>query len=386
MSPSSHAVRRPAALREHDVLVTYRVRSEAAAIEARAKVLAVEQSVEMPLEAIGDRRIIEDVVGEVRGIDEVSAGVFDVRIALAGSTLPPEPGQMLNMLFGNSSLHDDVMLADVAFPDSYAAALGGPRLGLDGLRRRLGLAVAGRGQRALTATALKPQGSSPETLARLAHQMALGTLDIIKDDHGIADQGYSPFAARVAACARAVRAGNASTGRNALYAPSLSGSLDELRRQLALLREEGVAAALVAPMVVGLPAFHALARESGGIALIAHPSLGGAQRIAPPLLIGRLFRLFGADATIFPNHGGRFSYSPETCAGIAARALEPFAGLARTVPAPAGGMTLARVPELLDFYGRDCMLLIGGSLLAERDRLSEAARDFATRVERHDYR
>ncbi len=52
-------------------------------------------------------------------------------------------------------------------------------------------------------------------------------------------------------------------------------------------------------------------RDFPGIAFFAHPAMGGAARIAPPLLLGKLFRMFGADVTIFPNHGGRFSY----CAG-----------------------------------------------------------------------
>ena len=36
------------------------------------------------------------------------------------------------------------------------------------------------------------------------------------------------------------------------------------------------------------------------------------------------FLSLGADATIFPNRGGRFSYSRETCLAIAAAALAPL--------------------------------------------------------------
>ena len=38
-------------------------------------------------------------------------------------------------------------------------------------------------------------GLAPEALARLAHRLALGGVDLIKDDHGIADQAFSPFSA-----------------------------------------------------------------------------------------------------------------------------------------------------------------------------------------------
>jgi ribulose-bisphosphate carboxylase large chain len=41
------------------------------------------------------------------------------------------------------------------------------------------------------------------------------------------------------------------------------------------------------------------------------------------------------------------------------------------------------VPELLDFYGPDTMLLIGGSLLAAADRLTEQALAFTSQVSEH---
>ena len=85
------------------------------------------------------------------------------------------------------------------FPTNLAAAFGGPRHGIGGLRRR-----ADAFGRALTCSALKPQGVPPARLAQLAEQFARGGIDFIKDDHGLADQAYSPFAERVAAIAGSV--------------------------------------------------------------------------------------------------------------------------------------------------------------------------------------
>ena len=113
---------------------------------------------------------------------------------------------------------------------------------------------------------------------------------------------------------------------------------------------------LVAPLLAGLANIQALGREFPDLALLAHPTMGGAARIAPEVLIGQVFPLVGADAVIFPNYGGRFGYSETRCRAIAEAARGVGA-----LPVPAGGMTLARVPELLGFYGADVMLLIGGS-------------------------
>ena len=359
----------------------YHVRGDARSIEDRARAIAVEQSVEMPVSAIDDGFVLSEIVGQVDSIRDHGDGAFEVRIRLAAATVGCEAGQLMNMLFGNTSIHKDVVLHDVEFPPDMTAAFGGPRHGLAGLRER-----AGARGRAMTCSALKPQGVSPQTLADLAGRLARGGLDFIKDDHGLADQRYSPFADRVRACAAAVQDACKATDRATRYVPSLSGDLDRLRRQIDTAREAGVDTVLVAPMIIGLPAFHALVREYPAMAFIAHPAMAGAARIAPPLLLGRLFRLLGADATIFPHHGGRFGYSTETCRDLAEAARAPWDGLRASVPVPAGGMTPERVPELLDFYGPEVMLLIGGGLLAARERLTEATAAFTNAVRQYDYR
>jgi ribulose-bisphosphate carboxylase large chain len=356
----------------------YHVRSDAASIEARARAIAVEQSVEMPVEAIDEPVVVQTIVGQVQQILDLQTGSFEVRIGLACATFLDfaariDFGQLLNMLFGNTSLHPDVVLHDVDFPS--IGGFGEVRHGIAGLRK-----LAGADHRALTCSALKPQGLPPERLAGLAERFALGGVDFIKDDHGLADQAYSPFARRAPACAAAVRRANAVTGRSTQYAPSLSGNLDQLRAQLALARDAGIAAVIVSPMIAGPSNIQALIEDNPDIAFIAHPTLGGAARIAPALLIGKLFPMMGAGAVVFPTYGGRFGYSQDTC-----RSLAGNARLATSLPVPAGGMTLGRVAEKLDFYGPDTMLLIGGNLLLARERLTEETTTFVRAVADHVY-
>jgi ribulose-bisphosphate carboxylase large chain len=250
-------------------------------------------------------------------------------------------------------------------------AFGGPRHGLAALRRRVGAPA-----RALTCSALKPQGLSAGQLAALAGRFAQGGIDYIKDDHGLADQAYSRFAARIEAVAAALR------GSPTRYVPSLSGDLDAMRTQIAQARAAGIDTVMVAPMIAGLANFHRLVREHPEVAFVAHPTLAGAA-IAPALLFGKLFRMLGADAVIFPNHGGRFGYSPETCRRLAATALADWHGLRPAVPVPAGGMTRERVPEMLDFYGVDIMLLIGGALLEAGAGLVAATAAFVSEVRKY---
>lgn len=357
------------------VTAVYRIRSDATSVAARAQAIALEQSIEVPTAAVADRRILDDIAGEVLDVRPVGDGVFEARIGLAPATTGPDAGQLLNMLFGNTSLHDDVTLQDLELPDDLTGRFSGPHHGLDGLRRRVGA-----GRRALTCSALKPQGMPADDLAALAERFALGGLDYIKDDHGLADQAYSPFRDRVSAVTRAVRSACQRTGRATRYLPSLSGDLDQLRRQTDHAIAEGVDTVLVAPMIAGVATFETLVRSYPDVAFVTHPTMAGAARIAPAALFGKLFRLLGADAVIFPNQGGRFGYSSQTCRDLAHAALKPWHGFRSSVPMPAGGMTLERVPEMLNFYGTDVMLLIGGGLLLARERLVEETAAFVHAV------
>jgi ribulose-bisphosphate carboxylase large chain len=355
----------------------YHLAATAEGVEARATALALEQSIEMPLEAVQSAYVRDDVVARVDAVHEIAPGRYHVVLGIAAATAGDEIGQLMNMLFGNCSLQDDVELVDVELPAALRDVFGGPRHGLAGLR-----ALVGAGERALTMTALKPQGLTPAEMATLAGRFARAGLDIIKDDHGIADQARAPFAARVQACQRAVADANAITGGRSLYVPALSGGPKQLARQLHVAREEGVRAVLVCPMLTGLPTFFELVRDDAWCAFIAHPALGGAARIHPPLLLGKLFRLLGADATIFPNYGGRFSYSRATCLALAHAARAPWGELRACAPVPAGGMNVARVQEMVDAYGADVILLVGGALLTAGHELDVRSREFVDCVRR----
>jgi len=344
------------------IQAVYRIRASRDDVARVAQALALEQSVETPLEAVRDAYVAGEIVARVGDIVEREPGVFDVRVALAEATTGGDVAQTVNMLFGNSSLHPHVELVDAVFPDSLAARFGGPRFGIAGLRKRLG--VHGR---PLTCAALKPQGLPVDRLAALCETFARGGIDVIKDDHGLADQAYSPFADRVQACQRVVSLVSRETGRHILYAPSLVGSPRALVEQARIVRDQGVGMVLLAPALIGMPVFHELVREQLDVPVLAHPAYAGAARVAPPLLLGKLFRSMGADAVIHPSYGGRFAYSEALCRDLADALRGPLHGMPAALPVPAGGMTVERVPELVSFYGHDAMLLIGGSLLASDD-------------------
>lgn len=360
---------------------TYVISARVDAVRERAEALALEQSVEMPLAAVRDRDIRENVVARVAEIKPVDiadgpkeSGRFRVTLMLSTATVDGDPAQLLNMVFGNCSLQDDVELEDVELPEEVVAALRGPKYGIAGVRE-----ITGVRERPLTCTALKPQGSSPQTLASLCETFASAGIDVIKDDHGIADQRYAPFEERVRLCQAAVERVRERSGRGVQYAPSLVGRPRRVAEQAAFARACGVRMVLVAPMLLGAPAFAEFAAETD-LAILAHPAFGGG-RISPVWLFGKFFRLLGADAAIYPNYGGRFAYTQEQCRQLASAMREPWKAIRPALPVPAGGMAVERTREMIELYGNDVMLLIGGNLLAAGDNLLERSRTFVNAVE-----
>jgi ribulose-bisphosphate carboxylase large chain len=378
--PAARETGRDAAPRREALRAVFAFRA-ATEGEARAiaEDLALEQSVEVPADCVPAR--LSHLIGAVEALERDGDG-WRACVALPAELMSAGAAGLLNLLFGNVSLKPRVRLVDMRLPPVAVHAFAGPRFGVAGLR-----AAVGAPRRPLTATALKPVGLTPAELARRAAGYARGGVDIVKDDHNLMDQRAHPFEERVARCQEAVAAANAATGGSTLYAPMIAGPFERLDAQAAFARSCGVRIVLTAPMLVGVDAARSLAARHD-LALMAHPSFAGAALgaggggVAPALLLGALFRLFGADLSIFPNAGGRFAFDRAECVAIADALRAPMGGLRPAMPAPAGGMALDRVGEMVETFGRDVVLLIGGALMRASPDPERAAALFRDAVER----
>ena len=115
---------------------------------------------------------------------------------------------------------------------------------------------------------------------------------------------------------------------------------------------------------------------------MTHPSFLGSFVTSPEngfghaALFGQLMRLAGADVTVFPNYGGRFSFTREECAGIAQATREDMGHVKPMFPGPGGGMTTDRARDMLEVYGREFMLLSGGGMHRHSSDLTRNAQYF----------
>ncbi len=363
--------------------VTYRLFGNEEVSHAEAEAICIEQTVEFPADEVPEGIIRDHVFGRVEHIERFDQESFIAVISYAVEIVAGELTQFLNVVFGNSSIKPGIRVEHLDLPESLLRGFKGPRFGRKGIRQLLDIP-----RRPILSTALKPMGLSSQELANLAYRFVLGGMDIIKDDHGLSNQSCSPFEERVELCAAAVKRAGRETGSHAIYIANITAPHCEVVKRARFAKGAGAGGLMAAPGLIGMDLMKELAEDDGiALPIFTHPALQGCYvttryGISHGVIFGQLARLAGADATIFPNFGGRFSFSRKECSDIVRGTTLPMGSLKSIFPAPGGGMSLDRVPEMLETYGQDLIFLIGGGLFKHGPDLVENCRHFRKMVEK----
>ncbi|WP_163849786.1 RuBisCO large subunit C-terminal-like domain-containing protein [Pseudooceanicola aestuarii] len=368
--------------------VTYRiVADDMADAESRAANIALEDTVEIPRDVVPSGYVEDVVLGRVEEVVQQDDHVFRARVAYHIDAVGRELPQFLNVVLGNASILAGVKALSITPNADVLDRFPGAQFGVAGLRR-----LTGRDSGGYVCPVIKPQGSSAETLARLCYLTARAGADIVKEDHGLANQDAAPFAERVRQCAEAVNRANAERAdageaTRSLYFANLGGHGDQVREMALHAQEAGAHGVLLIPGLYGFDAMNRLARDPDfTLPIMAHPSHLGPYVLSPDhgyahgMLFGTLMRLAGADISVFPNHGGRFGFSLAQCEEIVQACRGPGPGAA-ILPSPGGGMSLDRLPDMMRLYGEDCVYLLGGSLLRYGDRIGDAIREMRSALD-----
>lgn len=356
----------------------YRIVGEQVDAYSKAVDICYEQTVEFPHELVPAGMIRDHVVGRIESFAKAGDGVWQAEISYAVETAAGELTQFLNVLFGNISIKPGIRLERISLPQGMLAGFRGPRFGREGLRELLGIR-----ERPILFTALKPMGLSARELAEMAYKCALGGIDIIKDDHGLTDQIFAPFEERVALCAEAVEKANRETGERSIYVPNVTAPGGLVMERAKRAKELGAGGLLFSPAISGWDEMRRLADDDGlALPVFSHPAFAGSfvtcgdNGISHYALFGQMNRLAGADAVIYPNFGGRFSFSREECGQIVRGTETDMGNIKRIFPSPGGGISLGRIEELMAVYGRDVIFLVGGGLFTHGPDLVENCRHF----------
>lgn len=283
-----------------------------------------------------------------------------------GPSLPNLIATMAGNLFELKPF-SGLRLLDVRLPSAFAKAYAGPKFGMDGTRRLLG--VEGR---PLIGTIIKPSvGLNAEETAALTAELCAGGIDFIKDDELQADGPSCPFEDRVRAVMAAVNDAADQTGKKTMVAFNLTGEIDEMRRRHDLVLSEGGTCVMASLTAVGMSGMIALGRHTE-LPIHAHRCGWGALTRAPSLgwaypAWSKLWRLAGADHMHVNGLDNKFTEDNDSIVASARSLSDPLfeSDPMCAVPVFSSGQTVRQAAGTLAATGSpDLIVTAGGGIVA----------------------
>ena len=359
-------------LGEEAVIASYLVHlpGEADVME-KLGAFAVGQSIGTWLKVPGiSSRMVECYQGRVVQVQDVSAPGAEERTLLARFAFPAANfgdslAMMMTALVGNDvSTALEAQLVDLALTGGAAGRFSSPKQGMEQLR-----AMTGVYGRPLVLNMIKPcAGFTPEEGAALFRQVAMGGVDLIKDDELLGSPDYNDVVQRTALYLKAAEEAAAETGKLVRYVPNISGRPSQMRDRVRRVIDLGAKACLVNFVFTGLDTMQELSEAFGDeIFLLAHYAGVGVMDsrrcgIADPVFLGLLPRLAGAHGvmTMCPNWSDREAVL-RFRQTVQAQRL-PIPGLAPVVTTVGGGVTPINQALIQQQLGADTIIGIGGAI------------------------
>jgi 2,3-diketo-5-methylthiopentyl-1-phosphate enolase len=377
---------------------TYRCYDDKADFAKKAQSIAVGLTVgswtELPA---AKQAAMEKHLGKVLSIDvhEPAGGerYADIRIAYPDINFSRDIPALLVTIFGKLSMDGRIKLIDVHFSDSFLSAFPGPKFGIEGVRKLLGVH-----DRPLLMSIFKSViGHDLAELQEQFYRQAAGGVDLIKDDEILFENPLTPIERRVEACLKAAERASRETGQKLLYAVNLTGPTFRLKEQAGKAIAAGANAFLFNVLAYGFDVLHELASDPDiNVPIMAHPAVSGAMYpspyygIAANVLLGKLMRLAGADIVLFPSpYGSVVMPREENMAIKHALLTQDFAAdyggsgraLKRSFPVPSAGIHPGLVPLIVRDFGHDTIVNAGGGVHGHPQGAAAGGRAFRQAID-----
>ena len=290
-----------------------------------------------------------------------------VQIAYPEVNIGEQLPMLLTTVVGNISMGGEIKLVDVRLPKKYVDGFKGPKFGIEGIRRILGVK-----KRPLLNNMIKPcTGYRLKVGADLFRKAALGGCDVIKDDELIADASFNSTAGRVKRYMQIEKQVYEEKGEHTLYTVNVTDKIPKVFENARRAVELGCNALMVNYLAVGFPVMQALAEDpSINVPILAHMDVAGALYMSPwhglssHLVLGKLPRLAGADIVVIPAPYGKAPVIDYKFRNVARNLAFPLYHLKPSFPMASGGITPSMVPTVMAALGNDIVIGSGGGIHA----------------------
>ncbi len=309
---------------------------------------------------------------------------YIIQIAFPWENFGTQIPMLLSTVIGNISLGGRIKCLDMRFPKSWLKGFKGPKFGIKGIRKMLGVK-----KRPLINNMIKPcVYTSAKMGADLAYQAAVGGADIIKDDELLADPHFNTLKERIPLFMEALDKADSEKGEKTLYTANITDRVPKLFENADLAQELGANALMINIFAVGYSAFrHVCEDPSVKVPILCHMDIMGAMSYSPitgigtNIVIGKLPRICGSDITVFPAPYGKAPILKERYLGMAHDMVMPLHNIDQSWPMPSGGISQGMVEEVVDDLGTDIVIGSGGAIHAHPDGPKAGAMAFRQAID-----
>ncbi|MFJ6000888.1 RuBisCO large subunit C-terminal-like domain-containing protein [Arthrobacter sp. NPDC092385] len=301
--------------------------------------------------------------------DQVNAALVTVEFPMenVGTDLATLQTAIAGNLFELGELYA-CRLQDIELPEDFIAGHPGPAFGIPGTRELMG-GVEG----VMIGTIIKPNvGLSEDEFRLVVRELALASIDLIKDDELMTDPAYLPLERRVAVATEEIRNAEQVTGHRSMYAFNITGDLAGLRHRHDLVVQAGGRCVMLNVPIMGLPAL-AWLRSFTEVPIHGHRAGLAASMRAPGLGVDyrvwqKLARLAGADHLHVSGLGSKFYELDEQVSINIQALLTPLGKTLAPVPTLSSGQNVTTPGPTFNHVGStDLLMLAGGGIAAHPD-------------------
>jgi ribulose-bisphosphate carboxylase large chain len=280
-------------------------------------------------------------------------------------------------IFGMKALKN-LRLIDVTLPVAYLRNFHGPHFGNDGIRAMM--KVHGR---PLTGAVPKPKiGFSAEEHAQIGFETWMGGFDFVKDDENLTSTPFNRFDERVRLLTRMRDRAEQNTGEVKSAFINITADTATMQHRADLLAEHGWNYAMIDVVVAGTAAVMTMRDYCSdlGLAIHAHRAMHAAFDRNPKhgismQFIAKIMRMIGVSQIHTGTAVGKLVGTRKEVQVLADILRKPLVSAVRHIalgqdwgdlrnafPVSSGGLHPALVPDVLDLYGIDLVLLVSGGI------------------------
>ncbi|MBU2576641.1 MAG: type III ribulose-bisphosphate carboxylase [Nanoarchaeota archaeon] len=265
-------------------------------------------------------------------------------------------------------------LEDIKFPQKLLKSFPGPRYGIEGYRRILGVK-----KRPLVGTIVKPKlGLKTKDHAQVAYDSWIGGCDLVKDDENLSSQKFNPFDKRAAQTLEMCDKASEETGETKGYLINVTAESMDMLKRADLAKELGGKFVMHDIITAGFASLQTL-RENCTLGIHAHRAMHGAFTENPDhglsmMAIADFARMAGVDSLHIGTGIGKMKGGKEEIQDINEememqrvkktkhRLEQNWGDMKPVMSVCSGGIYPGHVPYLMRNFGEDIIIQAGGGI------------------------